>query len=242
MKTVIQLPTASNLKLLVNASDFVKAGDLIAEYTDDSDIKSIHLAKLLSVAPEKVLSYMKKNVGDAVSAGDIIAQKKSVFSSLTVKSPLQGVIKSVDLKKGSIDLSGGGQTVKKNIVAPVSGKIAAIENGKIDIEMKGHVYKAQQAGGDETVATMIHYTHELVDMFDIRTGVEQCAILCKGVTEDAVYKLDAMGAAASISMSIPKNSSLPWIVIESETYKHLATHAGKKVWIRPKELEIVILE
>lgn len=242
MKTVIQLPTASNLKLLVKQSDYVKAGDLLAEYTDENDTKSIHISKLLSIPPEKVLSYMKKNIGDSVGVGDILAQKKSVFSSLTVKCPISGMIKHVDLKKGSIDVSIGGVTVKKTILAPVSGKIAKIEEGKIDIEMKGQVYKAHSAGGEEIVAMMIHYTHDMVDMFDIRTGVEQCAILCKGMTEDALYKLDAMGAAAAISLGSPKSSTLPWIMIEADTYKHLATHAGKKVWIRPKELEIVILE
>src|SRR3989338_8486968 len=104
MKTTIKLPISSSSKILVNIGDNIGPDTTLAETEIAASEKTIQLAYLLHVNASHIAKYLKKNLGDSIKSGEILAEKKGLFSSSKINSPHDGKIKEIDLKKGTLTL------------------------------------------------------------------------------------------------------------------------------------------
>ena len=104
MSTIITLPISPSAKILVGVGERISSKTILAKFSQAHEAETIHLAKLLSVGNSKISQYLKKKIGEKITAGEVIAQKKGFFSSTVVKSPISGKLVDLDLSKGTLNL------------------------------------------------------------------------------------------------------------------------------------------
>ena len=75
----------------------VQAEDVVAEAQIPGNIFPINLANLLATAPAELQNCMKKEVGDRVEIGDLLAESKGIFGFFKTQyhSKSAGVLEAV---------------------------------------------------------------------------------------------------------------------------------------------------
>ena len=93
--------------------------------------KTINIAKKLNIKPKLITRYLKKNLGDFVFAGDILASRvidvQDGKHPMLVSVPTTGTIKKIDTEKGTVTIQYDKEPYLR--YAGVYGKIAEIEPG-----------------------------------------------------------------------------------------------------------------
>lgn len=113
-------------KVFVSVGQKVKAYEIVGLGEKSAGFRSFDLAKLLGVEPSQVLSYLTKNVGSFVYQGEVVAKKKEIWGlrEIEITSPQDGILHSLDEKKGLIQLEYLPQKVK--IPAGVPGVVSQV--------------------------------------------------------------------------------------------------------------------
>ena len=146
MKSKINLPISSDIRLLIKEEEKIEAGTLLCEKKEDKFIEAIPVSALLKIPPSQILKYLKKKIGENIEAGTILAKKKSLFSSFLLKSPVEGLIKEVDLKKGTLNILVQKTGNKDKFIFPFSGKIKKITKTHLEIEVEGIIIDLKRGG------------------------------------------------------------------------------------------------
>ena len=79
MKTNIKLPVNPNSHILVDIGDSIEPDTPIAENNELTEEKILHLSRLLHVKEDQIAKFLRKKVGEKISASEIIAEKKGWF-------------------------------------------------------------------------------------------------------------------------------------------------------------------
>jgi len=96
----VLLPEGFSLK--VSTGDHITAGQVLAEGQGQAHEEIIHLAHELKLVPQKAIRALKKNLGDSVSTGEVLAAKKSLLSAREVISGFSGTIVRIDAESGDV--------------------------------------------------------------------------------------------------------------------------------------------
>lgn len=114
----------------------VKAYEIIGVGEKKMGFKTLNLADLLKVKPRLIKNYLCKNIGSIVYQDEVIAKKKEFWGlrEVEIVSPIDGVLRHLDEKNGSLQLEYLPKKVK--IPAGVSGKIIEVEQSIVRIETK----------------------------------------------------------------------------------------------------------
>ena len=250
MKTNLRLPVFPHHVFLVGEGAAVNSKTVLAKYNTSPEEKPIPLAELLHIAPSRVLSFLKKRVGEEVHRGDTIAEKRGFLHALTVKSPITGILKEVDLTFGTLTLSKNlkgtpsGQN-QEELISPVSGKISGVTNAYVEIETEGQRYKLQKGGGEGVLGELFYFPHDTIDMFDIGEDVSGKIVVCSTFGGDILPKLDVLEAKGIIFQKPPKGDidiAFSWGQVEKDVFLELGENKGKTVWLQPEEKQILVLE
>ena len=119
-------------EILVKEEEFVKKEQVIASANFSPGFRFFNLATELGIKPPEVKKYFKKNLGDRVFRGEILAEKASFFAGKKeIVSSLNGIIAGFDEKTGILKINFLPTPVK--IVAGADGKIVKIEKETITI-------------------------------------------------------------------------------------------------------------
>ncbi len=96
----------------------------------------IEVASLLAIHPQTIFTHLKKNVGDTVKKGELLAEKKSFFGQKHIVSDLDGVITEVDHIEGIVLL----ETQSDEFVETCwfTGTIQAITKTHISLKVGSH--------------------------------------------------------------------------------------------------------
>ena len=176
----------------------------------------IEVATLLSIHPKKIFHHLKKNVGDSIVMGDLLAEKKSFFSDKKVTSHIEGVITEVDHIEGVVLIETQKETHAQHCwfaghVVEVSKKQVQIKIGKhTQLEAK---YVEKDFGG------MIWLLSEQQD-----TNSEYPVGIAERTTEYEVAKLEALGGTGLITTyKYEGDTSLPKAELKlKDSYKEAA--------------------
>ena len=196
------LPTAGNVQVALG--DRVQGATVIAFTHLDGDITPMKVASLLACPPKDLPALMLKKVGEAVTAGEVIARSKGVFGMMKteVKATGTGTIESVSDSSGMVFLRGAPQPIE--ILAHVPGRVvevlpsegavieasAALVQGIFGVggEARGPIALACRAAGEEL--------HE--DL--IRPEMKGCVVIGGArMTATAIAKAKSLGVAAIVS-------------------------------------------
>jgi len=92
----------------VEVGQAVRAQEVVASTELPGSITMVNVAAEMNVGPEEVPRWMVKQPGDAVTAGEVIAEARAFFGLMhsLCRSPVDGVIESVSAVTGQVAIRG----------------------------------------------------------------------------------------------------------------------------------------
>jgi len=146
---IIDIPIDSEKKLAIKIGDKVDLSTPLYKNKEKSE-ERIEVASLLSIHPKKIFHHLKKNVGDSLMVGDLLAEKKSFFSDKKVTSHIEGIITEIDHIEGVVLIETQKETgiqycwfaghvveVSKNMMQIKIGKHTALEAKYVEKDFGG---------------------------------------------------------------------------------------------------------
>jgi len=242
MKTKLKLPVSSKYKCLVDTDENITPNTPLAEKSGNKEEKTIHLSQLLGVKNQHILKYLKKKVGDIVDMSEVIAEKKSIFSSIRVKSPVSGKIYDVNLHSGILSLGPLMDSSTDKIYSPCKGKVSNIGKEFIEIEFDGEKFEAEKGDGKEVTGDLVYLAGENIGILDFDNDVSGSIVVCKSINEESIVKIDVMGAVGLITSFRNNSESLPWVQVKEDILTKLIRLSGRKTWLRPPEKIIYVFD
>ncbi len=110
----------------VAAGQRVAAHDLVAATQLPGNVTTVNVARDLNLQPEEVPRAMLKHPGDAVAAGDLIAETKALWGLFhsTATSPLAGTIETISAVTGQVLVRG--EPIPVLVDAYISGTVVEV--------------------------------------------------------------------------------------------------------------------
>jgi hypothetical protein len=243
----ILLPEGFSLK--VSAGDKIAAGQILAEGQGNVHEEIIHLAHELKLVPTRAISCLRKNLGDSVNAGDVLAANKSLFSHKQIISEFSGIIIRIDGENGDvvIRVSGGAQNLK-TVTSPVDGEIDSCENGKVVLKTDKQAILAIDGVGGEATG-LIEY---LVDSDEtkLNSDIKGKILLTKDIDKVYVFKTIGLEAAGIITQELvgidfidleEKHVRMPVLKVSEGDFKKLVKDKDKNIYLFGKNKSIIVL-
>lgn len=146
---ILEISIDPEKKLAIKVGEKVDFNTPLYKNKEKSE-ERIEVAELLAIHPKKIFLHLKKNVGDSIVSGDLLAEKKSFFSDKKVTSHIEGVITEIDHIEGIVLIETEKELLSENCwfaghVTEVSKKSVQIKIGKhIALEAK---YVEKDFGG-----------------------------------------------------------------------------------------------
>lgn len=241
MSNIINLPIPSSAKVTVAAGDSITNKTTIAKIGESRVIETIHLAKLLGVSNNQISKYIRKTIGEKIAAGDILAEKKGLFSSSVVRSPLNGKIAEMDLSQGILSLVKYSKEEREDLVSPVAGKVIGVGKSAIEIETENHLFKGVKGEGKSVIGDMRYIDVPEVGILDFHDNIENSIVMCGSAGEATLIKFSVLGVLGVILQKTGANMVLPWMQVDDHVFGKLSHFAGKKIWLNPENKQIVVL-
>ena len=190
-------------EVVVEAGDRVGPDTVVAETHLPGPVHNVNVANALAIAPEDVPECVRRQAGDAVEEGDLIAESKGIFGFLksSVRSPVRGTIELVSEVTGQVLIREPATPVRIN--AYIDGRVAELLPGEgVVVETEGACIQGIFGIGGEVHAPI----HRIADSPDAEVDVdlidERCAgrIVCGGamISLDALRKLIEVGASGLV--------------------------------------------
>lgn len=244
MRTTILVTIDSQAKCLVDRGDTIAPGKAIAEKKIRQTIETVNIAKLLRIKPDKIAKYLKKSIGSKVEKNDVLAVKKSLFRSYILKSHVAGALKEIDVKKGTLSITAEVDSSAKaqKITFPMKGKVVSCGKTQIEIEIDAPFYKGEAGEGNTEEGPLLHLKGEKITILDVPAAAFSSLILANQIGYSVLTKLDVLEAKGLIVTHRPRENILPWIQVADSVYDKLIPYSGRRVWLRPREKEIIIIE
>lgn len=137
---ILEIPVDPEKKLGIKVGEKVDFNTPLYTNKEKSE-ERIEVAELLSIHPKKIFHHLKKNVGDSIATGDLLAEKKSLFSNKKVTSHIEGIVTEIDHIEGVVLIETQKETRSENCW--FSGHV--VEVSKKQIQIKIGKYNALEA-------------------------------------------------------------------------------------------------
>ena len=181
-------------EVLVSEGERVEAESPIARAMRPGNLTSVKVSERLGVDPTDLPSVMLKSVGDAVEAGEVIAETRAFFGLFhnICESPVKGVIEHISPLSGYVGIRE--EPMPLETVAHISGRVIAVQ------EERGAIVESQAAliqgifgvGGERRGILRIAARGPEASLEVALAPEAQGAVLIGGATADA----ESLAAAA----------------------------------------------
>ncbi len=251
---------------IVKVDDSVKIGDILAKKNSKEDAV-ISLTQAFHIPIKKAGRTLRKNPGDSLKPGDIVAIKRGLFgmSEDRLESKVEGIILKFDRGLGNlvIRLTNGSSTegsdddeMQTDIISPIDGKVILCNNGQIVIETDKDVISGTNGvgGSNQGEAIFISTPDETKKddllLFALDAKVIGKVVMSPHMTKEALMKSIGMGVIGIVSSNITedyfsylieKKLTIPVIKVTSEDIKRLENWAQKKVFLEGSSKSIILL-
>jgi len=245
----VLLPEGYVLK--VSANDKLTAGQTIAEKRMNGIEKVIHLSQIFNLSPKDILKVLKKNLGDGILKGDILAEKKNGLGvgSKKIISEFSGTIIRIDEGSGDLIIREAGQEEKvETLISPVDGMVDVCDNEKILIKTNKDAILAEDGLGNEKEGELLYFEDAGEEI--LSKEIEEKIILAKTIDRVAVFKAIGLDAGGIITEDLEnmdfvdlteKRIDMPVMIVSGEDFKKLVKANRKMVYLGGKDKSIVIL-
>ena len=181
-------------EVLVSEGERVEAETPIARAMRPGNLTSVKVSERLGVDPTDLPSVMLKSVGDAVEAGEVIAETRAFFGLFhnVCESPVKGVIEHISPLSGYVGIRE--EPMPLETVAHISGRVIGVqeERGAI-VESRAALIQGIFGVGGERRGILRIAARGPEASLEIALAPEaQGAVLLGGATADA----ESLAAAA----------------------------------------------
>ena len=245
----ILLPEGYVLK--VSANDKLTVGTVIAEKKSTGGEKIIHVTNPLNVPPKNILKTLKKNLGDGILKGDIVAEKKGNLGmgSKKIISEFSGTIIKIDEENGNLIIRQAGEEESvETIISPVEGTVDFCNNEKIVIKTDKNAILALDGLGEEKTGELLYL--ESAQEENLSSVIEGKIILTKTIDRVAVFKAIGLDVGGIITEDLEnmdfvdlteKSITVPIMIVNEDDFKKLIKVNGKSIYLGGKDKSIAVL-
>jgi hypothetical protein len=247
--TLLPILLPEGFEVKVSAGQKIAAGSVLAEGQGQAHEEIINLAGQLKLSPQKAVKALKKNLGDSVSSGEVLAVKKSLFGSQKIISKFSGIIAKIDEASGDLVIRVSGDEAKKNTIAcPIDGIIDSLDKQKIVIKTDKQAFLATDGVGAEKEGELLYIPD--FNGNKLNDKVEDKIILAENVDRVAVFKAIGLDASGVITKNLEdidfidlenKNIRIPILEVNEEDFQKLIKEIGKKLYLFGKKKSIIVL-
>lgn len=237
MKSLLTIPLLSGFKTTVEKGQAVKVGDILARKTALPQQEKIPVSKILSVSPKKVVSYLRKKLGQEINKGEILAKKEGVLKSINILSPITGKIESVNFKDGTLLIVS--REIQELIErAPIDAIVEEVDGDKITLSFEGKVMEVEDGRGERAIgSTLVFNKH--IDIPDFASEVVDKIIIARSFTNGALAKLNALGASGVMSLEFYDDFPV-MVKLTKEQYLELSKTSLPSVIVLGKKKRIIV--
>lgn len=226
--------------------------------------QAINIAGLLSADSNSLRKMVKKNPGDQVAPGDVLAKKQTLLGLKheAIHSKVAGQVARFERDSGTLVLSVDNTKAdtiseKDQLFSPVEGTVTLCDNNEIVINTDQDVvigtkgYGGIRDGILTSVITTDPASFDKTVMSDAIDGTIANKILLSGlVPQNTLVKALAIGIVGIITTQLTeeiityleeKNMHTPVIEIKKDDIQRLLTWAGKKICISGSTNVIMLL-
>jgi hypothetical protein len=241
----VNLPTGAMPK--VSVGDKISQGDIIAKNQTFVTDEIIHLSKDFDILPKDIERSLKKNLGDSIKAGDLIAIKKKAFGGKKILSKISGTLTKIDNITGDLYIKTDGSGLTEDIISPVDGIIDFCNNEKIVIKTQKNTILAKEAFGVGITAEIL--VKNLV-LGNIGQDINDKVIVTQNLDKVSLFKSLGLGAKGIITVNLEDidfsdfsdqlvNDAI--LIVEEKDFDKLKKQPGKKIIADIKSKLIIIL-
>lgn len=259
--TVKSGDSVTTSQVIAKKSTVISSSEAVDTLSDQEEI--VDLPVQLGLSPDQVGKTLKKNPGDSVVEGEVLAVKKQSLGlkELKVISRAEGTVLRFERDTGrlvirlnnasgvsepEIDSSG-------NILSPVAGVVTSVADDKITLstEEKAIVGGFGSGKTSEGVLTMIEERPSKDEYLSEITVRAAGVILAVPYADKLmIAKADALGVVGIVCEEIAEDVepylssrglAFPLVKLAEEEYKRIVKQIGKRVLLNGETRSIIVL-
>lgn len=255
--TLISFPLSDGFVPVVANGSAVSAGSILAHNLAPVE-HAINIPEALGIELQKVKNVLVVNLGDKVTEGDIIAEKKNFFGKrqAAVVSSVEGTVIKYERDTGNLVIRTAATTASNELISPVAGKVDLCNNKEIVIatdhavagneissgtQSEGELFLLAESFQESTVTNILYYLDNRAIGKVVLGGTLSRDLLVKGHGIGVAGFVGTGVGEEDINYLIEKNISLPVIVINKESLEKLKMQEGKKVKVDAKNKVVIFL-
>ncbi len=181
----------------VNVGDTVSFDTEIAHTTRKPTVsQTIKVAESLKFKPEKIFKHLKKNIGDKIHKGDIVATKDAVFATKKFIADSEGILTSVNHHSGEIVIEHTTDEEEQSVMpALLEGSVSAVEKDRIFIKTSKTLVVPLISESQERFGGSVVITDKTSAMQLSMPQVSGKVILALEISDYILSKFEALGAS-----------------------------------------------
>ena len=230
---------------IVSKGQKVTVGQIIAKAKDSSKDNIIHLGEF-GILPKNLKVSLKKNLGDKIEIGDILAIKKKLFGKTKISSDVSGTISKIDEENCDVYIKTEVAVSSQPLISPVEGIVEICNNEQIVLKTTKNAISVKDALGKDAIGSLY------IKTFSQGLSEEVEGKIIAGETLDKVllYKAIGLGAIGIIATDFTdldfieiqeRNIDAAIVLVDKEEFKKLEKINGKKVLCDVKGKAILVL-
>lgn len=243
---------------LVSFGDTVAVQQPLAIKKATSGTAVINIAEELAIPPHKAGKTIKKNPGDTITPGDIIAVRSGILGmgGQKVVSSVTGKIVSYERRTGDLTIQIEGEESKsedENLLSPVDGKVTLVEESKIVIETEKNSIIAQVGVGGNAKGFVLYLPHEHsgpVPLHVLTSEIIGKIVVGHTFNRDGLLKAIGMEVSGIVVNMInesdtayiaERNLTIPLVQVADDDYRKITKWAGKQIFLDGEKKNVVLL-
>ncbi|MCL4374944.1 hypothetical protein M1523_03735 [Patescibacteria group bacterium] len=222
MRINVSLP--EGIKLIVKAGQTVDFGTVFCR-SPQIHQEHVVLATKLNFPPAKIFQYLKKNIGDQIKRGEVVAEKGGWLGKHVYRSETDGVLKDINHQDGSIVVESDNRDDRPSS-SYFHGEIEAVEKNKIVLKVDdGKSYPLKDASGNFGGRWAAYRGDRPLDYETVNGKI----VVAEKLTAYQQNKLEALGVGGFVTCySLTQPSALPHALLKlgkpAELLAFLAVH------------------
>lgn len=233
----IQIPKSEKFHL--------KKGDKVDFNTPFVSLKNskktrVALAQLLGFSPQSIYKFLKKNLGDKVEIGDVLAEEKNFVKSKKFLSQVDGTVTQIDDVEGSIVIENISDD-EYFLNCYFQGEVHDVFDTYLDLKV-AHSHKVKVKEALKATGAPLYYD------FKEKNNIVEDDVLGKFVVADEISpidqsKLKTLGAKGVVSHKKFDNLSLLQTILETpQELEHVLSKKYKFIISSPEQNTVIFYE
>lgn len=208
--TALPILLPEGFSTLVSVGDTVTPGQRLAQKSAPQD-QSVNIIQGLGLTRAQARKSLRKNPGDRINPGDVLAVKKTLFGKVkgSVTSGITGVILRYERDTGNLVVRTDYQAASLELISPVAGTVRLCNNKEIVIQTKDALVSEEGVALGQTAEGPLFILEESFEdssadntlyYLDRRTVGK--IVVIHTLTRDILTKGSSIGVAGFLAMII----------------------------------------